>query len=516
MLSKSNILSYLQCARKLWLEQHEPELASPEGASTRRRKNDGNLVGGRARDQLGEDLLRPPVRDDQTVAAEEAKSLLLRHPGSPAAEVPMAHGGLYARTDALIPEGGGYVLQETKASSFPLKSDKVTPGKPKEHHLDDLAIQAWVMSQSGIPMQRAELNLLNNRWRYPGGGDYSGLFRQLDATADMRDRVDQVPGWLDGVQSAIKGDKPEVRMAKQCHSPYECPFQNHCRTLEPPGPDHPIELLPDAAGKLLARKLREKKGYLSILDPSPEELTGSQKDLYRRIQEAHRSGQAVIVPGSAKIIERFPYPRYYFDFEGIDLPVPVWPGVRPYEQIPFQWSCHIERAPGVFEHAEFLDLTGGDPSLPCIQRMEEIIDQDDDGPIFVYFAAYEKTRLRELSERHSRYADLVEKYLNRVVDLLPLVKQHFYHPHMCGSFSMKKVLPAIAPDLDYGALDGVQEGTAAQIAYLEAALNEYTPEEDKARLEQELRRYCRQDTWALVEIAHFLAQRGRPSRPPGM
>ena len=81
---------------------------------------------------------------------------------------------------------------------------------------------------------------------------------------------------------------------------------------------------------------------------------------------------------------------------------------------------------------------------------------------------------------------------------------------------MKKVLPAIAPDLDYGALDGVQEGTAAQIAYLEAALNENTPDEDKARLEQELRRYCRQDNRALVEIAHFLAQDGRPARPPGM
>ena len=251
MLSKSNILSYLQCARKLWLEQHEPELASPEDASTRRRKNDGNLVGGRARDQLGEGFLWPPVRDDQTVAAEEAKSLLRRYPQSPAAEVPMVHEGLYARADALIPERDGYVLQETKASTFPLKSDKLTPGKPNEHHLNDVAIQAWVMSQTGIPMKRAELNLLNNRWRYPGGGDYSGLFRQLDATAEIRDRVGQVPGWLDGVQSAIKGDKPEVRMAKHCHNPYECPFQDHCRTLEPPEPDHPIELLPDAAGKLL-------------------------------------------------------------------------------------------------------------------------------------------------------------------------------------------------------------------------------------------------------------------------
>jgi hypothetical protein len=85
---------------------------------------------------------------------------------------------------------------------------------------------------------------------------------------------------------------------------------------------------------------------------------------------------------------RFGYPRYFFDFDGIDLPVPRWVGVRPYEHVPFEWSCHIEREPGIFAHAEFLDLSGGDPSLRCIDAMRMAIDLNDGGPIFVYHASF--------------------------------------------------------------------------------------------------------------------------------
>ena len=142
--------------------------------------------------------------------------------------------------------------------------------------------------------------------------------------------------------------------------PYACPFFDHCSALDPPKPAHPIELLP-GSGKRLAAKLRETKGYVSLLEPKPEEFTGKHAALYRRMQRAHRTGQAVLEAPPRALVD-LPWPRYYLDFEGIDLPVPHWVGVRPYEQIPFQWSCHIEREDGAFEHREFLDLSGEDPS----------------------------------------------------------------------------------------------------------------------------------------------------------
>jgi hypothetical protein len=516
MLTKTDLQSYLQCPRKLWLERHRPELAPADDSMAYRRAVDGNIVGEKAREQLGPDFIWPPSAADRLDTIAEAARLLRESPEVSGAEIPMMYAGLYARADALIPDGERYNLRETKASTFPLKPDGITPKQPKEEHLNDLAIQAWVMSNGGPPLGRSELNLLDNRWRYPGGNDYSGLFRQMDVSAEVAVRMESVPGWLDGATRAAGGEMPETQTGKHCTHPYSCQFYDFCRPLDPAGPEHPIELLPDSAGKKLAGKLRETKGYVSILDPNPDELTGAQSELYRRIQEAHRNNRDVRAPGVEAIINALPYPRYFFDFEGIDLPVPRWRGVRPYEQIPFQWSCHIEGSPGVFEHGEFLDLTGDDPSLPCIQRMKDIINPDDGGPIFVYHATYEKGRLEELAERHPEHAELLNKYIARLVDLLPLVKNYYYHPHMGGSFSIKKVLPVVAPDLTYDELDEVQEGTGAQVAYIEAALNPDTMPARKADLERKLRVYCRQDTWAMVEIAHFLAHAGRPARPDGM
>jgi hypothetical protein len=115
-----------------------------------------------------------------------------------------------------------------------------------------------------------------------------------------------------------------------------------------------------------------------------------------------------------------------------------------------------------------------------------------------------------------------ESGIDRLVDLHRLVKSHYYHPQMRGSFSMKKVLPVIAPDLDYGEFDEVQEGTGAQVAYLYAVFDRATTPERKVDLENKLRTYCEHDTWAMVESRIFWrdshARSGRPAheslRPP--
>jgi hypothetical protein len=350
---------------------------------------------------------------------------------------------------------------------------------------------------------------LNNQWRYPGNGDYAGLFRQLPLTADAMGRMAEVPTWHAVAQHVLAGAMPVTQTGGQCTKPYDCPFHDHCITLEPPGPDHPLDLLP-GAGKRLARKLADQ-GHQSLLDPHPSEFTGADAALYCRMQIAHRTGQPVLEPASAAAFADLPYPRYYFDFEGIDLPVPRWAGVRPYEQIPFQWSCHIERAPGIFEHVEFLDLSGDDPSIPCIEQMIKAIPPDGPGPIFVYYQTYEAGRLRELADRHPQYRGQVDQYLARLVDLHPIVKANYYHPAMRGSFSIKAVLPTIAPDLDYEQLDEVTDGTAAQVAYLYGALDPTTTQARKAELRDRLLIYCKQDTWAMIEVASFLQRLDSPS-----
>jgi hypothetical protein len=178
--------------------------------------------------------------------------------------------------------------------------------------------------------------------------------------------------------------------------------------------------------------------------------------------------------------------------------------------VPFQWSCHIEHQSGEFAHREFLDLSGNDPSLPCIESVLQAIPPEGTEPIFVYSRPYEEGRLRELGERHPAHATNLQRLIARLVDLLPLVRSSYYHPAMRGSFSIKKVLPTIAPDLDYGELGGVSDGTAAQVAYLYAVFEPGMTAERKEQYRRELLKYCARDTWAMVEVAWFLQRRGRP------
>ncbi len=511
MFTKSDLASLRQCPRQLWLQKNQPQAAAPGNSITWRRARDGTIVGEKARELLGADLVWPRSEDSPAIAARTALELLAANPDKPGVEISLLRDDLSARADALIPVAGRYVLQETKASTFPLKADKITPAQPDEHLLDDIAIQLWVLAASGLPVERAELNLLNNRWRYPGGGDYRGLFRPLVMDGSIEERIAQVPRWLEEAKRVLAGPMPEVLTGKQCQNPYPCPFASHCSGLEPEGPEHPIELLPGSAGKNLARKLRQSKGYISLLEPAAAELIGKEAALYRRMQRAHQTGRPILEPTSGVALAALPWPRYYLDFEGIDLPVPYWAGVRPYEQVPFQWSCHIERHRGVFENLEFLDLSGDDPSLPCIRALLQAIPPGT-GPVFVYHKTYEEGRLREFGERHPQHAPALQHLIERLVDLLPLVRESYYHPDMRGSFSIKKVLPSIASDLHYSELAGVADGTAAQVAYLYAAFDPGTTPEQKTQYRQELLRYCKQDTWAMVEVAYHLQRLGRPSR----
>lgn len=520
MLTKSDLMSFVQCPRKLWLEKNQLDVVRDPDPASERRMKEGLQAGEVSRELLrasSTSVLWPVAREDKQRAADDAMKLLDASPNLPAVEVPLYHDGVYARADAMLPdEGGGYILDETKAVTFPLATNKVDPGRPDLNLVLDAAIQMYLACSSGYLIGKVCLNLLDNQWKRPADGAMTGLFRKMDVTDLAVDMFTDIPSLIQQARDALAAPMPTCTTGKQCKSPHQCPFMTHCKTLDPPQEAHPIELLPDSAGKKLAKKLKDEHGYTSILHPSPGELVGNNAWLYQRIQEAHRTGQAFHDKESAKEFEKLPYPRYYFDFEGIDLAIPKWEGIRPYEQIPYQWSCHIETAPGVFEHREFLDLSGEDPSQFCVEAMLDTIDLEPNTPIFVFYKPYEDTRLKELAIRHPEHADAIEKLRNKLVDLLPIVKEYFYDPRMAGSFSIKKVLPCIAPDLDYSKLDDVQDGIGAQLAYIKVAIDKSVSEDERLTIDWNSRVYCRQDTWAMVEVAYFLELRGRPVRPETM
>ena len=196
-------------------------------------------------------------------------------------------------------------------------------------------------------------------------------------------------------------------------------------------------------------------------------------DLQRRVKSHTISGKPFFDDvGAAAELAQYELPAYFLDFETIQFAVPIWKGTSPYKQTPFQFSVHRMSRTGNIDHQEFLDLSGRDPSRPFAEALLAACHQA--GPIYVYNAGFETARIKELSKRFLDLKNVLLALNNRVVDLLPIARKHFYDPSQSGSWSIKSVLPAIAPELRYANLDGVQDGNMAMNAYLEAVHVETT------------------------------------------
>ncbi|MDZ7742201.1 MAG: DUF2779 domain-containing protein [Bacteroidota bacterium] len=195
--------------------------------------------------------------------------------------------------------------------------------------------------------------------------------------------------------------------------------------------------------------------------------------------------------------DRLSYPLYFMDFETFQPAVPLYDQSRPYQQIPFQYSMHLQKEPdGEVVHAEFLADWKKDPRAGFIESL--IADAGEQGDILVYNQSFEIRILNELATDFPKYKDSIERIINRIVDLMqPFQQKHYYTPDMRGSYSIKKVLPALVPELKYDELE-ISEGGAASRGFEELmALEEGTVKEN---LRQNLLEYCKLDTWAMVKI----------------
>jgi hypothetical protein len=306
-----------------------------------------------------------------------------------------------------------------------------------------------------------------------------------------------VPLWVEKARQAVSGPLPEVPVGAHCTRPYECPFLHLCWPVrEDGGPQYPVSGLGGGREKLGRWVMN---GYRDIRDVPPSEISS---DNQLRIHRVTRSGRAELLPGAKAFAEQLPWPRFYLDFETIAPPVPFWAGTRPYQQLPFQWSCHIERAPGALEHAEFLDLSGAPPMRALAQALVRTLEST--GPVLMY-TTFERSVIEGLAAMFPDLAESLHAIIGRLVDLAPVTRENYYHPDMLGSWSIKAVLPTIAPDMDYAELEGIREGTEASAAYLEA-IDPGTSQQRREALRDSLLKYCRHDTEAMVRLVGYFAR----------
>src|SRR5262245_5593502 len=474
-LSKSRVMAGLQCHKRLWLTVHEPTAPElrPDGA-TQALFDDGLHVGQVARTHVpgGALIDVPHYAVAERVAATRAA---LDRGERVIYEAAFREEPVFVAVDILERTPAGLGIVEVKSTT-----------KVKEQHLPDVALQAHVLARCGAEAARMEVMHLNRACAYP---DLSNLFARADVTAPARERIESVARSIQEQAIMLAGPCPQVPVGDHCYSPYECPFTSRCWPSLPP---HHVSTLYSAGRRAL---LLEEQGYATIHDlPDDVPLRAVQERQRRAVQ----SGRVVVEPGLTAVLRDLPEPLAFLDFETVALPIPVWNGCHPYDPVPVQFSCHVEGGHGRSTHHEWLAEGSGDPRPALAERVIRACDSAR--AVVTYNAAFERGCLTRMADALPAQADRLRRIAERLVDLLPIVRNHVYHPDFGGSFSLKSVLPALVPELRYDALP-IRDGETASLE-LERLLFRGTEltVEALAELRANLLHYCQLDTLGLVKL----------------
>jgi hypothetical protein len=492
-LSKSRLMAFRQCPRRLWLEVHRPELRA-DSTAAQARFNAGYEVGEVAQrlyDPSGVGVLIDAQVEGFSQALSRSAALLGTY--QPIFEAGFAAGGTMAFADVMLPVkrrgGPGWRMVEVKSSTG-----------VKDYHREDVAVQTYAARKAGVKLESVSVAHIDSGWVYPGDGDYRGLLTEVDLTEEAFAREDEVREWVDQAQAVARlAAEPARATGVHCLTPFECGFIGHCAATEPQA-EFPVAWLPRVQSKALKAHVAQPGVF--DMRQVPDDLLNAKQ---QRVKQQTLAGQAWFdARGAARALREHEAPLYFLDFETIQFAVPRWAGTRPYEQLPFQFSLHRLMPDGSLEQESFLDLSGADRTAAFAESL--IKECGLRGPVFVYNAGFERGRMKELGVRFPRRRAALARLAERVVDLLPIVEAHYYHPSQEGSWSIKKVLPAMVPDLRYDQLEGVQDGGAAMEAYLEAT-SPTTDAERKSEIERQLLAYCGLDTYAMVRLWQVLAGR---------
>ena len=484
-LSKSRILSFLQCSKRLYLEVHHRNLIKYSSHSEAAFRI-GDEVGETAQKVLMPGGILIEYDRGLRKAVETTNNFLNDLFDITLYEATLQTHNIQIRADLLNKDKNYIHVVEVKSSTG-----------IKEIYLVDSAIQYSVMAGAGFTPDKISLAHINNKFVYQGDSNYDDLFKVVDLTSDISERAEQVPDWIEAANKTIAGDLPRIEVGEHCTKPYSCPFIKHC-WKDIPVIEYPITKFPGLKKSKVTELI--KIGYEDIRD-IPDGLLGD--DTLQTRLNAYRTGEKLIPDELRNKLAQLKFPRYYLDFETIGFAVPKWSGTRPYEQLPFQWSCHIENKSMAVSHTGFLDTSGNPPMQSFSEALINALG--DSGPVIVY-STFEKTVLRNLQERYPEYRESLQSIIDRLFDLFQPIKKHYFHRDLQGSYSIKNVLPTVVPDLKYSDLLDVQDGMMAQQAYLEI-INVKTTQERKRSLTNSLSKYCEMDTFAMVKLVQNLSKK---------
>jgi hypothetical protein len=480
-LSKSRFLAGLQCAKRLYLEIHSPELATPPSPDRRAIMDMGTEVGVVARQYFPGGVLVAETHRQISSALRRTQELL-HDPGIASIfEGAFMWQGILVRVD---------ILERVDPLRWRLVEVKAT-SKVKPTHLDDLAIQSAVLKGFGIEITGCFLMHLNTQYSFLGGDlNLDEMFVLENMTEVVQARQPFIQAQLDDMWRMLQeGAPPSISPDSHCYQPYECPFWEHCTKEKP---RRWVFYLP---GSSKLQTLLMTEGIETIDDIPPHIQLSS-------IQQRVKDNVEWISPLLRARMQSVRYPVHHLDFETFMPAIPAFAHTRPYRPIPFQWSNHIEYPDGTIVHHHYLCTDGRDPREEVTVSLLESVGEA--GTICVY-SEYERFLLFALGDFLPQFKPALTKLVRRLWDLLSVIQQHYYHPNFHGSYSIKTVLPALVPGLAYDDL-AIQNGAVAAVMYQKMVFQESDLIE-RAQIAQALHEYCGRDTWAMVELRRVLNNR---------
>ena len=489
-LTTSRYTAGLQCLRRLWLNVHdttvwdEPESGLSGGIGPEMARMAYSLYPG------GVVVQEKPSEHAAAVARTAA---LMADRSVPAIfQAAFEHEGVRIRVDVLERRArGDWGMYQVKSS-----------GEVKDHHYDDVAVQIYVLRGAGIRLTTAAILHVNKNYvRGPKEISWPKLFSRVDVRTEAMQR-------LDGIETRLKKQRvclsrrqaPAVEPEAHCHSPFPCEHWDRCTGAKP------ADWIFHMPHLNMTRRAELKALGVESIAAIPDDFRLSARQVI--IRDAIRSGKPFIAEDLSEHLDGFGPPAFYLDFEAFVPAIPLYPGTRPYQVIPFQWSLHQLDPDGKIRHQDFLAEADSDPRRPFAETLIAAL-KGTRLPIIVY-SSYERARLTELTKRFPDLAPPLQRIIGQLADLLPVVRSGVYHPDFDFSASIKTAAPALCQDVTYDDLQEIADGGAASTAFWSMASGR-TSAEMSERLRRSLREYCHRDTWAMVRLHQALDALAAPS-----
>jgi predicted RecB family nuclease len=483
-LSKSRYMCGRQSPKKLWQMVYDPEPAQEPLPGTV--KGMGIEVGINARLLWPGGVLVDTKYDDYAEATRRTKALIA-DPTVPAVfEATMVYDGVLIRVDALerLPDGR-WRLNEVKSST-----------RIKDEHLEDLALQTYVIAGNDLELADAYLVYINDRYVRGENIDWNALFCREDVSDSVIHLLPEVPERIANMHEVLcSTEAPDIRASRHCFQPHDCEFWQRCISDKPKDWVFYIPRISSHSFDEL-----EGSGVISMRDvPDDFPLIPKQQ----RVVGVAKSGKVYRSLELPKILPLLAPPAGYLDFETFSPAMPIYVNTRPYQRIPFQWSLHFNDGSGSLIHADFLARGEPDPRREFSETLLKVSEQFP-GAIMAW-SRFEEKVIRDMSELFPDLAERLTTLLYRIVDLLQIVRDHVAHPDFHGSYSMKAVAPAVAPEVTYSDLD-IADGGGASAAFYRIVADPTLCPEARDGLRQSLLEYCQRDTLALARVHDWLIQ----------